>query len=176
MKGRKSKYNEKMVDKICQLIESDSYTILEICKIVGISKDTYYTWQATMTDFSDRIKKAHETRMQTFVAEAKKSLLKKIQGYTIQEKHTTMVDSKEKDESGKSKPKIKEQKIIDKYFQPDTAAIIFTLTNGDPDNWRNRHSSDISGTMSHNMSKEAAAEVADLMQKFLKTSENADKH
>jgi len=32
------KYNKKIVEKICELIRSDSYTVLEICKQVGISK------------------------------------------------------------------------------------------------------------------------------------------
>lgn len=52
-----------------------------------------------------------------------------------------------KDENGKEKqkPKIKEKTIVKKHIQPDTAAIIFTLTNGNPDRWKNRQDSNISG-------------------------------
>lgn len=144
-----AKYSKKIVDKICNLLKSDSYTISEVCRMVGINPDTYYDWQANKPDFSERIKKAQDDRMQYLVAEAKKSLLKKVQGYTVDESKTVYIDSKtgEKDEKGKDKikPKIKEQTIIKKHIQPDTAAIIFTLTNGDPDNWRNRQSNEVTG-------------------------------
>lgn len=70
--------------------------------------------------------------MQFFVAEAQKSLLKKIQGYEVEESKITYVDSGKPvvDENGKEKqkPKIKEKTIVKKHIQPDTAAIIFTLT------------------------------------------------
>lgn len=140
-----AKYSKKIVKRIVELIKSDTYTIAEICQMVGISPRTFYDWQSEDEEFAQEIQDAKEARMQFFVAEAKKSLLKKIQGYTVQEKHTTMVDSKEKDANGKPKPKIKEQKIVDKHFQPDTAAIIFTLTNGDPVSWKNRQNTEVTG-------------------------------
>ena len=131
-----AKYSQKLVDRICSLIREDSYTIAEICDLVGINKDTYYTWMKTKSDFSDSIKKAEDARMQFFVAEAQKSLLKKIQGYEVEESKITYVDSGKPvvDENGKEKqkPKIKEKTIVKKHIQPDTAAIIFTLTNGNP--------------------------------------------
>lgn len=103
----------------------------------------------TKSDFSDSIKKAEDARMQFFVAEAQKSLLKKIQGYEVEESKITYVDSGKPvvDENGKEKqkPKIKEKTIVKKHIQPDTAAIIFTLTNGNPDRWKNRQDSNISG-------------------------------
>jgi hypothetical protein len=138
-----AKYNKKIVEKICNLINSDSYTISEICKIANISEDTYHTWKKEKSDFSESIKKAENDRIQYFVKEAKKSLIKKIQGYTVQEKHIVMVGSGKYDENGNEKSKIKEQKVIDKYFQPDTGAIIFTLTNGDPVNWKNYKNTDL---------------------------------
>lgn len=140
-----AKYSKKIVERIVELMKSDTYTIAEICKNVGIGTRTFYRWQDENEDFAQAIQDAKDERMQFFVSEAKKSLLKKIQGYTVQEKHTTMVDSKEKDANGKPKPRIKEQKIVDKHFQPDTVAIIFTLTNGEPDTWRNRQSNEVTG-------------------------------
>lgn len=52
-----AKYSQKLVDRICSLIREDSYTIAEICDLVGINKDTYYTWMKTKSDFSDSVKK-----------------------------------------------------------------------------------------------------------------------
>ncbi len=151
MAGRKSKYSQTLVSRICHLIEADSYTVAEICRMVKIHPDTYYTWLQENSEFSDAIKKAHETRMAFFVAEAKKSLVKKLQGYTVQEKHITTVGSGKLDVNGKEIPKIKEQKVVDKHFQPDTAAIIFTLTNGEPENWKNRQNSELTGKDGQNL-------------------------
>ncbi|MBV5348884.1 hypothetical protein JZU61_04410 [bacterium] len=168
------KYNKRIVKQICELIKKDSYTIAEICSQSGISESTYYEWQATKKEFSESIQKAIDDRMKVFAAEAKKSLLKKIQGYTIQEKHTTMVDSKEVDpSSGKPKPKIKEQKIIDKHFQPDTAAIIFTLTNAEPENWKNRQNNELTGKGGKDLfasftDDELDAKIAELEAKLAK--------
>ena len=82
-----SKYIPEIVDKIIELIETDSYTIEEICKIVGISKETYYNWKENHIDFNDSIKKAQLKFNENVVIEAKKSLMKKIKGYEIEEKH-----------------------------------------------------------------------------------------
>lgn len=143
--GRPTKYSQKLVEKICALIEADTYTVAEICRMVKIDRSTYFDWINTKPDFSDAIKKAQEERTAFFVAEAKKSLLKKIQGYTVQEKHITTVGSGKFDVNGVEKPKIKEQKVVDKHFQPDTAAIIFTLCNGEPENWKNRQNTEVTG-------------------------------
>lgn len=140
-----AKYNKKIVKNICSLIKRDSYTIAEICALVGISKETYYKWIGNKLDFADAIKNAKGEYDEFIAAEAKKSLLKKIQGYTVQEKKVVMVESKDKDETGKYKPKIKEQTIIDRHYQPDTAAIIFTLTNKVPEEYQNKYNTELTG-------------------------------
>lgn len=140
-----AKYNKKIVKNICSLIKRDSYTIAEICALVGISKETYYKWIGNKLDFADAIKNAKGEYDEFIAAEAKKSLLKKIQGYTVQEKKVVMVEGKDKDETGKYKPKIKEQTIIDRHYQPDTAAIIFTLTNKVPEEYQNKYNTELTG-------------------------------
>lgn len=130
-----SKYCEEIVTQICELIEKDSYTDKEICEKVDISRETFYSWKAEKPDFSDNIKRAEQKYLQFIVVEARKSLTKKIQGYTVQEKRTVYnSDLKE----GKAVPKIKEQTITDKHYQPDTTAIIFALCNQDSDNFKNK--------------------------------------
>ena len=140
-----AKYNKKIVKNICSLIKRDSYTIAEICALVGISKETYYQWIKNKPDFADAIKNAKGEYDEFIAAEAKKSLLKKIQGYTVQEKKVVMVEGKDKDETGKYKPKIKEQTIIDRHYQPDTAAIIFTLCNKAPNEYQNKYNTELTG-------------------------------
>lgn len=143
--GRPTKYNKKIAEKICSLIATDTYTVSEVCRMVKISASTYFDWLNKFPDFSDSIKKAEAERMAFFVVEAKRSLLKKIQGYTVQERHITTIGSGKFDVNGKEIPRIKEQKVVDKHFQPDTAAIIFTLTNGEPENWKNRQNNEVTG-------------------------------
>lgn len=134
-----AKFSKKTTEKIVELVKSDTYTIAEICRQVGISQRTYHLWIEEHPDFAEAIEQAKDERMQFFVIEAKKSLLKKIKGYDVVETHVTTVPGKD------GNPVIKEQKNVKKHIQPDTAAVIFTLTNGDPEHWRNRQSTEVTG-------------------------------
>jgi len=66
-------------------------------------------------------------------------MLKKIEGYSVEETKTVYVDDKDKDGKLTGKPKIKEKTVITKHFQPDTALIIFFLCNAEPEEWKNRN-------------------------------------
>lgn len=134
-----AKYNKKTIDAIVGLIKSDTYTIAEVCRQIGITQKTYHQWIADHPEFAEVVEQAKEERMQSMVQEAKKSLLKKIKGYEVTETAVTTIPGKD------GKPTIKEQKTTKKHIQPDTAAIIFTLTNGDPEHWRNRQSTEVTG-------------------------------
>ena len=134
-----AKYGKKIVYKIVGLIKSDTYTIAEICRQVGITPKTFHQWKEEHPEFGQMIVDAKAERMQMFVIEAKKSLLKKIQGYEVTETAVTTIPDKN------GKPTIKEQKTTKKHIQADTAAIIFTLTNGDPEHWRNRQTTEVTG-------------------------------
>lgn len=141
------KYNSKKADQIVELFRADTYTVFEICRIVKISKSTLYRWMSEYPDFAQAIEDAKDERAQILVVAAKKSLRRKIEGYDVTETRVVTVPHKEKDKDGKTieKPRIKEQITTKKHIQPDTAAIIFTLTNGDPDNWRNRQITELVG-------------------------------
>lgn len=140
-----AKFSKKTVEKIVGLVKSDTYTIAEICRQVGITPKTYHAWINDYPDFADALERAKDERLQMMVIEAKKSLMKKIQGYEVTETKVITVPGKQKDEKGNPKPIIKEQTTTKKHIQPDTAAIIFTLTNGDPEHWRNRQSTEVTG-------------------------------
>jgi len=143
--GRKPKYNAKLVDKICQLIEADSYTVKEICRMVKIHPATYYEWINEKPEFADIIKKAEAARTEVLAKEAEKSLMKLVKGYTETEHQVTTVGSGKFDVNGKEIPKIKEQKTVEKHFQPNTAAVIFTLTNTMPEKYKNTQSTELTG-------------------------------
>lgn len=166
-----AKYSKKMVAKIVGLLKSDTYTIAEICRQVGISTQTYHEWVNTREDFALAVEEAREELMQSMVIEAKKSLRKKIQGYDVTETKVVTVPSNQKTQDGKEKPRIKEQTTTKKHIQPDTTAIIFTLTNGDPEHWRNRQSTEVTGKDGQDLfakktDDELAAIIEDLHRKL----------
>jgi hypothetical protein len=140
-----AKYNKRIVEKICSLIRSDSYTVREICSQSGISIETFHEWKRTKPDFSDSIKKAKGEFDDFIAGEAAKSLVKLIQGYTVQEKKTVTVDTGKKDDDGKPIVRVKEHSVTDKHYQPVTAAVIFALTNRDPENWKNKINNEVTG-------------------------------
>ena len=96
--GRKTKYTPELVKRICGLVEKDTYTVSELCESVGIDESTFYRWKTDKSEFCEAIKKAEERRLDNFVVEAKRSLLKKIQGYEVKE--TQIVSIPGVDENG----------------------------------------------------------------------------
>ena len=152
-----AKYGKKIVEKIVGLVKSDTFTIAEICRQVGITPKTYHQWMDDYPDFADAIEQAKDERMQFFVQEAKKSLLKKIQGYDVTETKVVTIPSKET--------------TTKKHIQADTAAIIFTLTNGDPEHWRNRQTTEVTGKDGKDLfagksDEELDNEIAELQRKL----------
>lgn len=166
-----AKYNKKMVEKIVGLIKSDTFTIAEICRQVGISTKTYHEWVNEHEEFALAVEEARAELMQTMAMIAKKSLRRKLEGYDVTETRTVTIPGKEKTKDGKPKPVIKEQITTTKHVAADTAAIIFTLTNGDPDHWRNRQSTEVTGKDGQDLfakktDEELAAMIQDLRRKL----------
>ena len=159
------KYNSKKADQIVELFRTDTYTVFEICRIVKISKSTLYRWMSEYPDFAQAIEDAKDERAQILVVAAKKSLRRKIEGYDVTETRVVTVPHKEKDKDGKTveKPCIKEQITTKKHIQPDTAAIIFTLTNGDPEHWRNRQTTELVGRNGKDLFSDKTDEELEMM-------------
>jgi len=134
-----AKYNKTIVDRICSLIEKDSYTINEICSLSGIHVDTYYDWMKRKPEFSDAIEKARDKFDKLMLVECEKSLSKLIRGYEYIENKTVFT----KGFDGKQKPK--ETTATKKYVPPSLGAIIHFQTNKDPENWKNRQTSELTG-------------------------------
>lgn len=133
-----ARYNKEIVQKITELVRSDSYTVIEICKQVGITPSTYYDWISRKPEFSESLKKAKDHFRDTMNVEAKRSLRKLVCGYTFKEVKTVTIPKNKKYEPGESQEFIEEVTVVEKHVPASIEAIIFTLTNGDPDNWKNR--------------------------------------
>lgn len=137
------KVDKNTLENIIALFRSDTYTVVEVCRIVGISTRTFYLWQKDNQEFAQAIQDAKEELKQRIICEAKRSLLRKVKGCITIEKKTITITSKEVDGNGHPKSQIKRYIIIEKHIPPDLTAIIFALTNLDPNNWRNKFSNEV---------------------------------
>lgn len=130
-------------ERIIEMVEADSYTIAEIHDAVGISAQTYYKWLAEDDVFAQELKKAAARARMNFCTIAKNSLRRLIEGYEA----TDITVAEKLDRQGRI---ITTTTKTTKIYKPDTAAVIFTLTNVDPDNWKNRQN--VSGEITnHNV-------------------------
>lgn len=140
MRGRKPKYTSERVTAICRAI-ADGETIQMACKRGGISDDTFARWKANKTEFADAIKKAEKEYNDWYnnelVRDCKVSLKKLITGFEYEETTTEYKSDKN------GNPRIEKQKTVTKRILPNATAIIFALTNRDPENWKNRQTTDI---------------------------------
>ena len=136
--ANQSRYSKRIVKRICDLIASDTYTIAEICSIVGISERCYYGWQSKNADFAESIIKAREKYDEKLVSEAKKSLTRLVTGFDVEEKKTVYI-------SKNGQPRIKEQIVTKKHYAPNTAAVIFQLCNKTPEEYSQRLNTELTG-------------------------------
>ena len=131
--------------KALELFRADSFTKTEICEKLGISRYALYDWLNNDPEFAAAVKQARQEMLYKITCEARVSLRKLVQGYTAEETTIISVPSKtRRDALGNPLPEIKEQKTIRKPIPPNTGAVIFALTNGDPDTWKQRQVQDIS--------------------------------
>ena len=65
--------------------------------------------------------------------------MKLIIGYEYEESKTVVVND------GSNNPKIKEKSTTKKHVSPNLGAVIHFQTNKDPDNWKNKQSTELTG-------------------------------
>lgn len=118
-----TKYTERLVDRMASLIETDTYSITEICEAFDINRDTFYQWKEHNPGFRKRINEAIERRDAKLVKTARSSLKKKLEGYTMTEERSYY-------EPSASEPGImllKKMMIKPRHKAPDLKAIKYVL-------------------------------------------------
>lgn len=103
----------------------------EFCKAMCISADILKIWEKK-SEFSEAIAQARTAFRKKCVGIAYNSLLKRVQGYDVPLTSEEAI----RDNGGKLVTKSASRRM--KHIPPDVGAIIFMLTNMDPDNWKNR--------------------------------------
>lgn len=131
------KYNKTLVSEICELLATGKYTIADTCKKVGLSETQFYVWKKNKPQFAEEVKKAEASRLVSFKEMATSGLAKLLDIHEFEEVST------EYENDNEGKPLIKKQKRVKKKIMPNPAAVIFALTNLDPDNWKNRQHTDL---------------------------------
>jgi len=142
-RGRKPVYSEERVKIITRII-ADGGTYKDAYEAAGISHNVFYNWKNEINEFKEALEKAERDYDENLVNDAKAGLRKLVRGYTYDEVTTETYP----DKSGKQQTK---KKVIQKHIAPNPTAIIFTLTNRDPENWKNRQTNEISGDLKTTM-------------------------
>lgn len=143
-RGRKSKYTPERVEIITKAI-ADGKTYKDAFTLAGIGKDAFYEWINNKPEFADAIKKAEaeysEWYNSTIVQDAKRSLRELVLGFDYEEIKTESATGKD------GKTVITKTTKTRKHVAPSPTAVIFTLTNRDPENWKNRQTNEITGNL-----------------------------
>ena len=132
-----AKYTERLAEKIVSLIEEDTYSITEICKHMKITRKSFYEWRDKKPEFRKAIEAAIESRDETLAITARRSLKKKLEGYTLTEIRTTYVPDKENPD----KLVLKTRVVRQKEYAPDTHAIKLVLSHNETKEEENKEQS-----------------------------------
>ncbi len=132
-----AKYTERLAEKIVSLIEEDTYSITEICKHLKITRKSFYEWRDKKPEFRKAIEAAIESRDETLTITARRSLKKKLEGYTLTEVRTTYVPDKENPD----KLVLKTRVVRQKEYAPDTHAIRLVLSHNETKEEENKEHS-----------------------------------
>lgn len=140
--GRPTKYTPETVRIIVEARRNgETYEVA--AARAGVGQSNLYEWKQKYADFAEQLKKAdkeYEANYATdIIAKAKVSLEKMITGYNAEEHKT----ERKRDAHGNLQ--IDRQTTISKPVAPSITAIIFVLTNLQPEIWKNRHTTDING-------------------------------
>lgn len=111
----------------------DGYRDEDICKKIGISRATFYSWVTKYEEFAEAVRKGKEV----VDAEIENKLLDNARGYTHWEVTEELMDVYDPVTGLKDKKLVTTKRVL-KHIRPDTTSIIFWLKNRKPDQWRDK--------------------------------------
>lgn len=112
-------------------------TLMQFCRAMDISQETYYQWMGK-SEFSEAIKKAQGAFLEALEREIVKSLYKSACGYEYEERTEEYVTKE-------GKEALKKRTVTAKRVQPNVTAGIFLLTNLAPDRWKHKQNLEHTG-------------------------------
>lgn len=152
--GKKGNYTPEKVRIITKAI-AEGKTYKQAFTAARVANSTFYEWLQEKPEFAEAVKKAKEQYDEWYnreiVKDAKKSLKELICGYEYEETTTETVFNPKT-----GKETTKKTKVVKKRVAPNPTSVIFALTNRDPENWKNRQTTEIDGVVK----TEAKSEVS----------------
>lgn len=135
---------------------SQGYSQREAFTKAGIAERTFYQWMDNDSQFKQLVRNAQEDARisKADVRMVEQSLLDVARGFEYEEVRTEYESREVTDEqTGKKefKPVIKKQVRTQKRVVPNVEAIKFLLTNRDPEHWKNRIESAMTGDVNTNL-------------------------
>ena len=176
------KYDDETINGLIESLKNGDTVEKAVAK-AGITKTTFYEWlqDPDKADFADAIKNAKSEFKKTIVDRLQKSLWDKALGFSYDETKTEyMRDPKTR------QIVVKNQSVTTKRYPPDTAALIFALTNLAPDEWKNRQNIEATGANGRDLmpkqsidldalTAEQKAAVLAIGEKIINTKESTKK-
>lgn len=126
------KYSKDLVQRICELFATGEHSVASVCEQVGLAESTFYKWKEEKSEFSESLKKADVLRLSAFKNMARSGLAKMLDVYEYDE----MSRSYSVDKNGKRR--VKFEKATRRKVMPNATAVIFTLKNLDPENFKEK--------------------------------------
>ena len=117
------KYNDKTAERIVEMIEQDLYGVSEICKILRISRQTFYDWKKNKPEFKEEVEEAFIRREEVLIANARIGLKQLLEGYVQKKEKVTYVPDKNNPVEDVEKCRVVEKK----FCPPSIRAIKYVL-------------------------------------------------
>lgn len=147
-----TKYDDWITDEGLSQIESwasEGLTNKDIAKSMGVAYSTFREWAKKFPALSAPLKKGK----QNAIDKVENALFKKAVGYDYDETTYKRMKVKEKvrDENGDIQTITVEKEVkvkrVSKHVAPDTGAAAFFLKNRDPENWKDKKETQLSGSI-----------------------------
>lgn len=122
-----AKYSEELKEKAAELIEVEFFSVLQVCKALGISRQAFYTWMNEKPDFKESIEEAMNLKNEMLLSMAYSSIKKRLEGCTFEEERDVYVP----DENNPAKLLFKSRMIKRKERLPDLHTIKMILNRND---------------------------------------------
>lgn len=145
------------------LMQPFGATLSEYLLAQGIDHRTHYRWLNRYAHYANAIKKGQERYKALTLKTAEQGLKQLIAGDEEEETITKYVSN------AQGQPIIAERKVRKHRTQPNTAAVIFALTNLNPDQWKNRQNNDVEIKDNTNKQGMSVQEARDYLAELEKT-------
>lgn len=118
-----AKFNEKLQGKIAELIEAEFFSISQVCKALGISRQIFYRWMNDKPAFRESVEQALECRNEELLSQAYMSIKKQLaDGVSVTEKDTYIPDK-----SDETRLVFKSRTVTTKEYIPDLRTVKILL-------------------------------------------------